>query len=266
MPADMTSQRLPAVTQQPVQHSNPSEPPRPNETRFYAQTNRQPLQRNSPIVPVTNQASFSSFHSRESADQQIEGTTSKRRKSIRDYSPTIGGPVSSRRTTIHSHSNSQNKSETPFPNVIGNHTPPESSEFLPAINFDDFHNSISSREPSLSHFPMPGQLVAGIGSAPSPPKSTTRWSTTASSASGPKPARPNTLNRRQSNAQKPDLEGVGTDDKAMLHLQSLPLLALGNLGNLLDLVLRLRLKQTVMMALLEGVRALQREMQRGKYG
>ncbi|EGE03529.1 dyrk [Trichophyton equinum CBS 127.97] len=210
MPADMTSQRLPAVTQQPVQHSNPSEPPRPNETRFYAQTNRQPLQRNSPIVPVTNQASFSSFHSRESADQQIEGTTSKRRKSIRDYSPTIGGPVSSRRTTIHSHSNSQNKSETPFPNVIGNHTPPESSEFLPAINFDDFHNSISSREPSLSHFPMPGQLVAGIGSAPSPPKSTTRWSTTASSASGPKPARPNTLNRRQSNAQKPDLEGVGT--------------------------------------------------------
>lgn len=137
MPADMTSQRLPAVTQQPVQHSNPSEPPRPNETRFYgdktppslanlecdffffsssssrcvlilysyviAQTNRQPLQRNSPIVPVTNQASFSSFHSRESADQQIEGTTSKRRKSIRDYSPTIGGPVSSRRYILSFH-------------------------------------------------------------------------------------------------------------------------------------------------------------------
>ncbi|EZF10812.1 CMGC/DYRK/DYRK2 protein kinase [Trichophyton rubrum D6] len=210
MPADMTSQRLPAVTQQPVQHSNPSEPSRPNETRFYAQTNRQPLQRNSPIVPVTNQASFSSLHSRESADQQIEETTSKRRKSIRDCGPTIGGPVSLRRTTIHSHSNSQNKSETPFPNVIGSHTPPESSEFLPAINFDDFHNSISSKEPSLSHFPMPGQLVAGIGSAPSPPKSTTRWSTTTSSVSGPKPARTNTLNRRQSNAQKPDLEGVGT--------------------------------------------------------
>lgn len=129
MPADMTSQRLPAVTQQPVQHSNPSEPSRPNETRFYgditppslanlecfffslsssrcvlilysyviAQTNRQPLQRNSPIVPVTNQASFSSLHSRESADQQIEETTSKRRKSIRDCGPTIGGPVSLRR-------------------------------------------------------------------------------------------------------------------------------------------------------------------------
>ncbi|KAF3491062.1 dyrk [Arthroderma uncinatum] len=208
MPADMTSQRMPAMTQQSIQQSKPSEPSRPSETRFYAQTNRKPLQRNSPIVPVTNQTPFSSLPSH-IVDQQIEGSTSKRRKSIREQSPTIGGPVSTRRTTIHSHSGSQNQSETPFPKAVGNHTPPESSEFLPAINFDDFHNSISSKEPSLSHFPMPGQLIPGFGSAPSPSKSTPRWSTTPSTT-GPKSARPTTLARRQSNAaaQRPDGEGV----------------------------------------------------------
>lgn len=34
-------------------------------------------------------------------------------------------------------------------------TPPETTEFLAPINFDDFHNSIMG-EPSLNHFPMPG--------------------------------------------------------------------------------------------------------------
>ncbi|KAM5449703.1 serine/threonine protein kinase, CMGC, dual-specificity [Microsporum audouinii] len=206
MPVDMTSQRLSAVTQQ---QSKPSEPSRPNETRFYAQTNRKPLQRNSPIVPVTNQAPLSSLSSHDTVGQQIEGSTSKRRKSIRDRSPTIGGSVSSRRTTIHSHSGSQTQPETSFLNTTGNHTPPESSEFLPAINFDEFHNRISSREPSLSHFPMPGQLIPDFGSTPSPSKSATRWSTTPSTTAS-KPSRPSTLARRQSNAaQKSDVEGVG---------------------------------------------------------
>src|SRR5437763_16035438 len=30
-------------------------------------------------------------------------------------------------------------------------------DFLPPINFDDFHNSITTDEPSLSHFPLPGR-------------------------------------------------------------------------------------------------------------
>ncbi|KAJ5167814.1 uncharacterized protein N7482_003408 [Penicillium canariense] len=38
--------------------------------------------------------------------------------------------------------------------------PPEGMEFLAPINFDDFHNSIMA-EPSLNHFPMPGNGGAG---------------------------------------------------------------------------------------------------------
>lgn len=41
-----------------------------------------------------------------------------------------------------------------------NQTPPESMEFLAPINFDDFHNSIMA-EPTLNHFPMPGNGGAG---------------------------------------------------------------------------------------------------------
>ncbi|KAJ5584582.1 uncharacterized protein N7459_004382 [Penicillium hispanicum] len=41
-----------------------------------------------------------------------------------------------------------------------NQTPPESMEFLAPINFDDFHNSIMA-EPSLNHFPLPGNRGAG---------------------------------------------------------------------------------------------------------
>ncbi|EAW11642.1 putative protein kinase [Aspergillus clavatus NRRL 1] len=35
------------------------------------------------------------------------------------------------------------------------HTPPDRVDFLAPVNFDDFHNSIMT-EPSLNHFPMPG--------------------------------------------------------------------------------------------------------------
>ncbi|KAJ5115162.1 hypothetical protein NUU61_000921 [Penicillium alfredii] len=41
-----------------------------------------------------------------------------------------------------------------------NQAPPEGMEFLAPINFDDFHNSIMA-EPSLNHFPIPGNGVAG---------------------------------------------------------------------------------------------------------
>ncbi|KAJ5684228.1 uncharacterized protein N7477_000573 [Penicillium maclennaniae] len=43
-------------------------------------------------------------------------------------------------------------------------TPPESMDFLAPVNFDDFHNSIMA-EPTLNHFPMPGN--GGTGGAAS---------------------------------------------------------------------------------------------------
>ncbi|KAJ6131623.1 hypothetical protein N7523_001329 [Penicillium sp. IBT 18751x] len=43
-------------------------------------------------------------------------------------------------------------------------TPPESMDFLAPVNFDDFHNSIMT-EPTLNHFPMPGN--GGTGGAAS---------------------------------------------------------------------------------------------------
>ncbi|KAJ9353838.1 hypothetical protein DTO027B9_5051 [Paecilomyces variotii] len=46
--------------------------------------------------------------------------------------------------------------------VENQQTPPDSSEFLAPINFDDFHNSIMG-EPTLNHFPMPGHAGGGGG-------------------------------------------------------------------------------------------------------
>lgn len=40
-------------------------------------------------------------------------------------------------------------------NIDYNQTPPENADFLAPVNFDDLHNSIVT-EPSLNHFPMPG--------------------------------------------------------------------------------------------------------------
>lgn len=64
-----------------------------------------------------------------------------------------------------------------LPSTDYNQPPPENPEFLAPINFDDFHNSIMG-EPSLNHFPMPGNGGAGPENhAPAFP-STNPWENT----------------------------------------------------------------------------------------
>ncbi|KAK2753714.1 hypothetical protein FQN55_000077 [Onygenales sp. PD_40] len=81
-----------------------------------------------------------------------------------------------------------------------NQTPPDGSEFLAPISFDDFHNSIMSKEPSLSHFPIPRPGGSGHDANSTVPKSTSRWSSEQPPQDGRGPR--NTLVRRQSNASR----------------------------------------------------------------
>ncbi|KEY79122.1 protein kinase [Aspergillus fumigatus] len=46
-----------------------------------------------------------------------------------------------------------------------NHTPPDQTDLLAPVSFDDFHNSIMA-EPSLNHFPMPGTAVSNHTRSP----------------------------------------------------------------------------------------------------
>ncbi|KAJ6166776.1 hypothetical protein N7470_002223 [Penicillium chermesinum] len=133
-------------------------------------------------------AASTTFHTSNSANldpQSSRGVASprsggmgRRRLSIRDQKapqgprPQEGSRWSSKPTGGYFHSetssiDSTGESNKPYPyNIrttsVGNlakqepsRTPPESMEFLAPINFDDFHNSIMA-EPSLNHFPMPG--------------------------------------------------------------------------------------------------------------
>lgn len=100
-----------------------------------------------------------------------------------------------------------------------NQTLAEGNEFLAPINFDDFHNSIMSREPSLSHFPMPGNGGTAYESNSSVQKPTGRTARSGSLAQrqnsisrppnqtnslmGPPPAPSGLRTRRQSNVPAP---------------------------------------------------------------
>lgn len=78
---------------------------------------------------------------------------------------------------------------------LGNqNTPPDSSEFLAPINFDDFHNSIMG-EPSLSHFPMPGNGGAGYNNKTTTFKSNNPWAKHDSTLAT-RPARSGSINRQ----------------------------------------------------------------------
>ena len=99
------------------------------------------------------------------------------------------------------------------------------NEFLAPINFDDFHNSIMSREPSLSHFPLPGHGGTGHESNTSsqkPPGRTARSGSLAqrqnsisrppnqsNSTMGPPPP-PGLRARRQSNVPAPSSNATTT--------------------------------------------------------
>lgn len=100
------------------------------------------------------------------------------------------------------------------------HDPADSSgayDFLPAVNFDDFANSLSY-EPNLSDFPVPGSFksTAPPSTASTPATSTTNTTTTTSApgmqpfttAQGDtRPSRSNSFMRRfsQSNTRRPGL-------------------------------------------------------------
>ncbi|WEW57306.1 serine/threonine protein kinase, CMGC, dual-specificity [Emydomyces testavorans] len=81
-------------------------------------------------------------------------------------------------------------------------TPSENGDFLVPINFDDFHNSITSKELSLSHFPLPGHGGTGYEGKAASSKPTNRWMT-ASSIHNVKESRPASMIRRLSNAARP---------------------------------------------------------------
>ncbi|KAJ5108347.1 hypothetical protein N7456_005022 [Penicillium angulare] len=101
------------------------------------------------------------------------GEPSRRRLSIRGNAPQGPRPQDASRWSkpsggyFHSETSSIDSTNDPKgynlrSTSVGNlakqdtsQTPPDNMEFLAPINFDDFHNSIMA-EPSLNHFPMPG--------------------------------------------------------------------------------------------------------------
>ncbi|KAI1948559.1 serine/threonine protein kinase, CMGC, dual-specificity [Ophidiomyces ophidiicola] len=142
---------------------------------------------------------------------------SRRRRSILERSSTFGSrdANSSRRTVsttftarLHSSNLSIDSADSPSRTQSTtssstakdeNETASENGEFLAPISFDDFHNSISSKEPSLSHFPLPGH--GGAGYEAKAPASSNRWTMTAATQSAKEPRSAGSA-RRLSNATR----------------------------------------------------------------
>ncbi|PSN65861.1 hypothetical protein BS50DRAFT_635070 [Corynespora cassiicola Philippines] len=88
----------------------------------------------------------------------------------------------------------------------------DSYDFLPSVNFDDFHTSLSTYEPALSDFPAPGG--GGLGIIPSSTTSSSTHDDAAAAAAAhaaaassfttdnPRPARSASLMRRFSTSRK----------------------------------------------------------------
>ncbi|KAF2262830.1 hypothetical protein CC78DRAFT_534476 [Lojkania enalia] len=77
-----------------------------------------------------------------------------------------------------------------------------SYDFLPSVNFDDFHTSISSYEPALSDFPAPGGGGGGIFPSAASTANSAMGSETLTATADARPARSTSLIRRFSNARK----------------------------------------------------------------
>ncbi|KAJ5644101.1 uncharacterized protein N7484_006608 [Penicillium longicatenatum] len=121
---------------------------------------------------------FDSQPSRGVAGPRVGGTT-RRQLSVRGnvpqgprpqdasrWSKPSGGYFHSETSSVDSTNESKgyNLRSTSVGNLAKQDTtqiPPDNMDFLAPINFDDFHNSIMA-EPSLNHFPMPGN--GGVGS------------------------------------------------------------------------------------------------------
>lgn len=85
-----------------------------------------------------------------------------------------------------------------------------SYDFLPSVNFDDFHTSISAYEPALSDFPAPGGGGVAIFPTTMPATQAVAHTNTGPDAFTPgtgteaRPARSNSLMRRFSQSRKPN--------------------------------------------------------------
>ena len=118
-----------------------------------------------------------------------------------------GGPSS----VAHKRDNSINNiSRFSFASITGKTTPKNEKDnpmdgFLPSVNFDDFHESITSTSPHLSAFPLPGQgsNTWTEETQPMPPSSIPAPTTTVTSRKVSNPSsvgRVGSVTRRQSNA------------------------------------------------------------------
>ncbi|EGC47810.1 dual specificity tyrosine-phosphorylation regulated kinase [Histoplasma capsulatum var. duboisii H88] len=185
------------------------------------------MQKNSSSGSITTDSSnSSSLPFRNNTEQRAGGAPTRRRQSIREQNTTIGprngDPV---KRAFTNYSNPQTYSENPStqPSTSLEHTgnsssrlsfgsataggslkdesptPPDNSEFLAPISFDDFHNSIMSKEPSLSHFPLP--MASSYDLKPPAPRSTPRWSSQQPPQNG-NHVRTTQLARRESNASR----------------------------------------------------------------
>ncbi|EER24632.1 kinase domain containing protein [Coccidioides posadasii C735 delta SOWgp] len=126
-------------------------------------------------------------------------------------SSTFGNPMRSSNTSLDSGNPPSRTQSNAGSSTVNeeNETLSENGEFLVPVNFDDFHNSITSKEPSLSHFPLPGRGAAGYEGTVAIPKPTNRW-TTGPSVQTAKEPRPAGVTRRLSNATRSGQTSAGS--------------------------------------------------------
>ncbi|PGH08315.1 CMGC/DYRK/DYRK2 protein kinase [Helicocarpus griseus UAMH5409] len=193
------------------------------------------MQKNSSSGSITDSSNSSSLPFRNNTEQRV-GVSTRRRQSIRDqnshYVARQGDPtkrVFTNPSTIQTHSanpsiqssssrgySGNTNSRLSFNSVTlsdtlkdENQTPPDNTEFLAPINFDDFHNSIMSKEPSLIHFPLPSQGGNSYDSKPAAPRSTPRWTSQQPPQNGSH-IRTGQLVRRESNASRSTVGSTST--------------------------------------------------------
>ncbi|KAL1968448.1 hypothetical protein VTN77DRAFT_1977 [Rasamsonia byssochlamydoides] len=210
MPAKVTSQPTVGTAQSRMASSRTSNSSRNTDSSSGEISTRRRLQKAASTIGNADSPSSRTPSIPRSGTEPRSSMMGRRRQSIRDQK--APGPGITRSGSLHSGSSSidttndstRNHSISSTNSRISlgtsnvgnstkyevNQTPPEGSDFLAPINFDDFHNSIMD-EPSLNNFPMPGHGGAGYDN-----KSNTSWSKNEGNATV-RPARSGSL-RRQS--------------------------------------------------------------------
>ncbi|KKK17117.1 hypothetical protein ARAM_006190 [Aspergillus rambellii] len=176
---------------------------------------RRRLQKHSSTTFLSDAA----FHSSSNLVGSRISTLSKRRLSIRDQkvpqgprpqdlpprSNASGAVLHSGKSSVDSTNESIKSSNSRvslrsnsmgnFSQTEYNHTPPNSVEFLAPVNFDDFHNSIMA-EPSLNHFPMPGNRGVGFERQTASFHPTNPWANSSADSNTSGRARSNSARRK----------------------------------------------------------------------